>query len=122
MGMLVRRVGFVGVNVAVDRFSIVAVGVGVEVPASPANEQPCGEEDYDHTDQSLRSLLHRPRQVTSQQHERKADEYQGRAVPKPPGKTHRAGLSRPSTIPFGGDEGGNRGQVVGIGGVSQTQR
>src|SRR5215212_6073415 len=83
MGMLVRRVGFVGVNVAVDRFSIVAVGVGVEVPASPANEQPCGEEDYDHTDQSLRSLLHRSRQVTSQQHERKTDENQGCTVPKP---------------------------------------
>src|SRR5687767_69557 len=122
MGMLVRGVGFVGVDVAVNRFAVVAVGVGVEVPAPPANEQPCGEEDYDHTDQSLRSLLHRPRQVASQQHERKADENQGCTVPEPPGKAHRAGLSRPSTVLFGCDEGGNRGQVVGVGGVPQTQR
>src|SRR5215208_4004955 len=83
MGMLVRGVGFVGVDVAVSRFVVVAVGVGVEVTAPPAKEQPCGEEDYDHTDQSLRSLLHRPRQVTSQQHERKTDENQGCTVPKP---------------------------------------
>ena len=122
MGMLVRRVGFVGVDVAVNRFAVVAVGVGVEVSAPPANEQPCGEEDNDDTDQSLRSLLHRPRQVTSQQHERKADENQGRAVPKPPGKTHGARLSRPSTIIFGGDEGTNCSQVVGVGGVPQAQR
>src|SRR5215208_962669 len=122
MGMLVRGVGFVGVDVAMNRFAVVAVRVGVEVPAPPANEQPYGEEDYDDTDQSLRSLLHRPRQVTSQQHERKAYENQGCAVPHPPGKTHRAGLSRPSTILFGGDEGGNSGQVVGVGGVPQTQR
>ena len=122
MGMLVRGVGFVGVDVAVSRFVVVAVGVGVEVTAPPAKEQPCGEEDYDDTDQSLRSLLYRPRQVTSQQHERKADENQGRAVPEPPGKAHRAGLSRRSGIPFGGDERGNRGQVVGVGGVPQTQR
>src|SRR5215217_4822081 len=90
MGMLVRGVGFVGVDVAVSRFVVVAVGVGVEVTAPPAKEQPCGEEDYDHTDQSLRSLLHRPRQVTSQQHERKTDENQGCTVPKPPGNAHRA--------------------------------
>src|SRR5215204_7447011 len=122
MGMLVRGVGFVGVDVAVNRFAVVAVGVGVEVSAPPANEQPCGKEDYDHTDQSLSSLLHRPRQVTSQHHERKADENQGRAVPEPPGKTHGAGLYRPSTILFGGDEGGNRGQMIGVGGVPQTQR
>src|SRR5918994_7511205 len=121
MGMLVRGVGFVGVDVAVDRFAVVAVSVGVEVPAPPANEQPCGEEDYDHTDQSLRSLLHRPRQVTSQQHKRKADENQGRAVPNPPGKTHRTGLSRPVTT-FGGDECGNRCQVIRVGGVAQAQR
>ena len=120
MSMLVRGVGIVRVYVAVNRFAVVAVGVGVEVPAPPAKEQPCGEEDYDDTDQSLRSLLHRPRQVTSQQHERKADENQGRAVPKPPGKAHGAGLSRHSTILFGGDEGGNRGQVVGVGGVPQA--
>jgi hypothetical protein len=73
MGMLVRGVGFVGVQVAVNGFAVVTVDVGVEVPALPAKEQPCGEEDYDDTDQSLRSLLHRPRQVTSQPHERKAD-------------------------------------------------
>src|SRR5918995_5115305 len=121
MGMLVRGVGFVGVDVAVDRFAVVAVSVGVEVPAPPANEQPRGEDDYDHTDQSLRNLLHRPRQVTAQQHERKADENQGRAVPNPPGKTHRAGLSHPVTT-FGGDEGGNRRQVIRVGGVAQTQR
>src|SRR5918995_2737080 len=121
MGMLVRGVGFVGVDVAVDRFAVVAVSVGVEVPAPPANEQPRGQEDYDHTDQSLRSLLHRPRQVASQQHERKADENQGRAVPNPPGKTHRTGLSRPVTT-FGGDECGNRCQVIRVGGVAQTQR
>src|SRR5215216_7890255 len=117
MGMLVRGVGIVRVDVAVNRFAVVAVRVGVEVPASPAKEQPCSEEDYDDTQQSLSSLLHRPRQVTSKQHERKADEDQGRAVPKAPGKTHRAGLSLPSTILFGCDEGGNRGQVVGVGGV-----
>jgi hypothetical protein len=74
MGMLMRGVGFVGVDVAVNRFAVVAVGVGVEVPAPPANEQPCGEEDYDHTDQSLRGLLHALWQITSQQHERKTDE------------------------------------------------
>src|SRR5215218_1908541 len=83
MGMLVRGVGFVGVDVAMSRYTVVAVLVGVEVPAPPAREQPCGVEDYDDTDQRLRSLLHRPRQVTSQQHERKADENQGRAVPHP---------------------------------------
>src|ERR671921_1857457 len=121
MGMLVRGVGIVRVYVAVNRFAVVAVGVGVEVPAPPANEQPCGEDDYDHTDQSLRNLLHRPRQVTTQQHERKADENQGRAVPNPPGKTHRTGPSRPAS-PFGGDEGGNRCQVIRVGGVAQTQR
>jgi hypothetical protein len=38
MGMLVRGVGFVGVDVAVNGFAVVAVGVGVEVPAPPANE------------------------------------------------------------------------------------
>ena len=69
MGMLVREVGFVGVDVAMNRLAVV-VRVGVEVTAPPANEQPYGEEDYDDTDQSLRSLLHGPRQVTSQQHER----------------------------------------------------
>src|SRR5215212_1470679 len=122
MGMLVRGVGFEGVDVAMSRYAVVAVRVGVEVPAPQAREQPCSEEDYDDTDQSLRSLLHRPRQVTSQQHERKADENQRRAVPHPPGKTHRAGLSRPSTLLFGGNEGGNRCQVVGVGGVPQTQR
>src|SRR5215218_157419 len=122
MGMLVRGVGFVGVDVAVNRFAVVAVRVGMELSAPPAKEQPYSEEDYDDTDQSLRSLLYRPRQVTSQQHERKADESQGRAVPEPPGKAHRAGLSRRSGIPFGGDERGNCGQVVGVGGMPQTQR
>src|SRR5215212_2680041 len=122
MGMLVRGVGFVGADVAMSRYAVVAVRVGVEVPAPPAREQPCSVEDYDDTDQSFRSLLHRPRQVTSQQHERQADENQRRAVPYPPGKTHRAGLSRPSTLLFGGNEGGNRCQVVGVGGVPQTQR
>src|SRR5918996_436995 len=90
MGMLVRGVGFVGVDVAVNGFAVVAGDVGVEVPALSAKEQPCAEKDYDRTDQSFRSLLHRPRKVTSQQHERKADENQGRAVPKPPGKAHGA--------------------------------
>lgn len=47
MGVLVRRFGFVRVDVAVNTFIVVAVGVGVEVPAPPANQQPYGEEDYD---------------------------------------------------------------------------
>ena len=121
MGMLVREVGFVGVDVAMNRFALVAVRVGVEVTAPPANEQPYGEEDYDDTDQCLRSLLHRPRQVTSQQHKRKADENQGCAVANPPGKTHRAGLSRPAT-PFAGEKDGNCCQVIRVGGVPQAQR
>ena len=121
MCVLVRVVGFVGVDVAVHRFAVVGVGVSVEVPAPPANEQPYGEKDYDDSDQSLRSLLHRPRQVASQQHERNADENQGCAVANPPGKTHRAGLSRPAT-PFAGEKGGNRCQVIRVGGVPQAQR
>jgi hypothetical protein len=44
MGMPVRGVGFVGVDVAMNRFAVVAVRVGVEVTAPPANEQPYGEE------------------------------------------------------------------------------
>ena len=38
-----------------------------------------------------------------------------------PGKTHRAGLSRPAT-PFAGEKGGNRCQVIRVGGVPQAQR
>jgi hypothetical protein len=38
MGVLVRGVRSVGVDVAMNRFAAVAVGVGVEVPAPPASE------------------------------------------------------------------------------------
>jgi transposase len=38
MGVPVQGVRFVGVDVAVNWFAAVAVGVGVEVPAPPANE------------------------------------------------------------------------------------
>ena len=36
MGMLVRGIGFVGVDVAVNRLAVVAVRMGMEVPAPPA--------------------------------------------------------------------------------------
>ena len=122
MGVLVRRVGFVRVDVAVNTFIVVAVGVGMEVPAPPANQQPYGEEDYDPSDKSLSRLLYRLRQVTPQQHEREPDEDQGRTVPEPPRKTHRASLPQTATILLRSDKGGHRGQMVGVGRMPQAKQ
>jgi hypothetical protein len=119
--VLVRAAARVRVEVAVGFAVLVGVLVGVEGAPAPADQEPDGEEHDDGADRRLGGLPNPLRQVSAQQHERKADQEERGRVPEPPGEAHEGGL--PDPLPFlpGRYEGAYGGKMVRVAGMPQAQ-
>src|SRR4051812_28188156 len=119
----VRVLGGVGMGMQVMVRFLPSVGMLMEVVVSPSplQEQPDRQGHYDGADRNLRGLLQPLRQVAAQQHERKPDQNQRRAVAEAPGEAHE-GSPLGLLALLGGDKGGDGGKVVRIRGVSQAKQ
>src|SRR3954471_11304661 len=94
--------------------SLVVVNMDMVETAPPPEEQPDGEQHDDNPDECLGGLLYRLRKVTTEKHQRQAQDHERRAVAKAPHETHETGFACLLALLFGGDEGRDRSQVVGI--------
>ena len=114
--MLVPRVAvylvgaLVYVRVAVAA-AVVAVEVGVDLGAPPAHDQPDGQRHDHHSDRHLRRLLYAGGQVVPEQDDRNSEGDQRRRVAEAPAEAECSGATG-ALITLGGDERGDRGQVI----------
>jgi len=107
------------VTVNVEQRSV-SVRVNVEVSRVPAVEQSQREKDNERSDQHLRPALNRLGQQTAEEHYRYAEQEQRRGVSQAPGQTEHSGSSH-SALPLVQQQGGHRGQMIGIEGVTQAE-
>ena len=99
----------------------VTVWMGVEVAASPAQEQPAREEHDQDADERLRGAPERVRQVGVEEHDREAEDGQGRSVAEPPGQAEPTGAAGP-VLGLRGDQHRDGGEVIWVGGMPQTEQ
>ena len=122
MGVLVRIAMSMRVHVPVGRSVVVAVGVSVVQAALPSEEEPGGKKHYYAPDRHLGYPLDDLRQIAAQKHERQAHEDEGCAMAEAPEEAHQACFPGSSEPSLRGDQGGDRGQVVGVRGVPQAHQ
>ena len=112
-----RGVVVVGVNVE-QRSVPMWVNVKVSLPA--AVQQSDCEDDDESSNHQLRPALNRLGQETAEQHHRQAEQEKRRSVPHSPRQTEQCG-SPDSALPLVQQQGRDRGQMVRIEGVTQSE-
>ena len=98
----------------------VSMRVNVEVSRVPAVQQPQREQDNERSDQCLRPALNRLGQQTAEEHYRHAEQKQRGGVSQAPRQTEHCG-SPDSALPLVQQQGGHRGQMIGIESVTQPE-
>jgi hypothetical protein len=122
VGVTVRLVVGVRVDVAVGLAAVVGVDVDVVKTAAPPDEKPhCQQHDYA-PDGDLGDLADDLGQVLVQEDERQADEYERCTVAQAPEEAHHACLPCPVSLLLGGDQGGDGGEMVRVARVPQTEQ
>ena len=121
LGMLVVvAAALVHVRVRVHHIAV-AVHVGVEASAPPADQQAHGEDDDDRADRHLGRALQAARQVGAEEHDRQPEREQRGGVAEPPGQSERRGATGPAAL-VRQQERGDRREVIGVGGVAQSEQ
>ena len=103
------------------RHPVVHVGVNVKVPASPAEEKTHRQENDDGGDRELRRLVNRGREVFPKQHDGKSEEDQSGSMSQPPRRAETSSLAGASRL-IAEDQGGYCRDVIGVGGVPETEK
>ncbi len=111
------------VDVAVGLVAVV-VTVNVDVVQAPAppHQEPDGQQDDDEAYERLGGLLHGLGQKAVEEHERQAEQDEGRAVPQSPQKAHKTSLFDLAVVLIGGDKRRHRREVIRVARVPQTQK
>jgi hypothetical protein len=118
--VVVRSVLVVRVQVAVLDLAV-AVRVGVEPAAPPAQQEPRREEHDHEPDERLGRPLRGVRQVRVEQHDRQPEQGEGDRVPEPPREPEPPGAAH-AAVGLGRDQRGDRGEVIGVGRVAQPEQ
>jgi hypothetical protein len=112
-----RGVMLVGVNVEQQP---VPVRVNVKVSPAPAVQQSGREDDDEPSDHHLRPALNRLGQETAEEQHRQAEQEQRSGMPHSPRQTQQSGSSD-SALPLVQQQGRDRGQMVRIEGVTESE-
>ncbi len=100
---------------------LVPAGCRRKGAVAPAHEQPNGEERDERRHGCLRPALHEVRQVPLREEDRHAEGDERHRMAEPPRRSEPGGCARRTFSPRD-DERRDRGEVVGVGRVAQTEQ